>query len=101
MNVLRRATAALVLAPLAALGSISFGYTLVTPACDHSHPWLLHTAIAVCFVAAAGALLAAVQSMRQSVRGFLPFVAAGNAAFFVAVIAAQWIATPFLSPCIS
>jgi hypothetical protein len=92
---------ALVLAPLFALSSISLGYALVTPACEHSRAWLLHLAIFVFLVLAAWTTAAARGALSRARHEILPLVATWTGAFFSAVIAAQWLAVLFIDPCTS
>jgi hypothetical protein len=88
---------ALVLAPLIALASISFGYALVTPACAKGLDWTLHALILGSLVLTASMTALAWTERRE----FLGLVAVGCGAFFSAVIAMQWLAQFFVTPCMS
>jgi hypothetical protein len=90
---------ALLLAPLAALGGTSFGYALVTPACERSATWMLHLLLGGCLAFSLGATLLAWTALAGARREFLPLVAFWSGAFFSVVSAAQWAALAFLSPC--
>jgi len=92
-----RAWPALVLAPLVALVSISFGYALVTPACDKGLAWTLH-ALILGSLALTAAMTALAWTER---REFLGLIAVGCGAFFSFVIAMQWLAQFFVTPCMS
>jgi hypothetical protein len=90
---------ALILAPLFALASISFGYMLATPACRTGHGWLLHASVLFFLalnVATTGLAWTALAAAR---REFLPLVATWVGAFFSLVVAAQWLAVLFIPPC--
>jgi hypothetical protein len=92
---------AIVLAPLFALTSITLGYALVTPACQHDRPWIVHAvllaSLALSLVTTAVAWLAFQAARRE----FLPLVATWSGAFFSLVILAQWIALFFIAPCMN
>ena len=94
-----RSWPALIVAPLAALASIGFGYALVTPACERSQGWLLHAAILLCLVVAAACTGSAWAALHRARRELLPLVATWTGAFFSLVIAMQWAAQLFISPC--
>ena len=86
---------ALILAPLIALGSISLGYALVTPACERGIVWVLHAVILGSFVLAA-AMTALAWTGKDR---FLHLVATWCGAFFSLVIAIQWLAQFVVTPC--
>jgi hypothetical protein len=86
---------ALILAPLIALGSISLGYALVTPACERGLVWLLHAVIL-------GALVFSLATTALAWGGkkeFLGLVATWSGGFFSLVIAIQWLAQFVITPC--
>ena len=90
---------ALILAPLFALASISLGYALVTPACEHSHIWFLHAAILLLLALSIVSTVGAWRSLRAARREFLPLVSTWSGAFFSALILLQWLAVFVLAPC--
>ena len=92
-----RAWPALVLAPLMALASISLGYALVTPACAKGIGWTLHALILGSLVLSLATTLLAWTERRE----FLGLVAVWCGAFFSLVIAMQWVAQLFVTPCMS
>lgn len=86
---------ALILAPLIALGSLSLGYALVTPACERGMLWALHAVML-------GSLLVAVLSTAWAwplKKDFLGLLAIGSGAFFSLLIAVQWLAQFVVTPC--
>ena len=86
---------ALILAPLAALGSISLGYALVTPACERGSLWALHAVIL-------GSLIVSLFTTGLAWRereGFLGTLAVGSGGFFSLLIALQWLAQFVVTPC--
>jgi hypothetical protein len=90
---------ALLIAPLAALASISLGYALVTPACDYARPWMLH-ASTLFFLALTLAMTAlAWTALATARREFLPLVSTWTGAFSSLVIAGQWLAVLLIPPC--
>jgi len=90
-----RAWPALILAPLIALGSISLGYALVTPACERGLMWLLHAVI----LSSLGMALATTALARREKDAFLSLVATWCGAFFSLLIAVQWLAQFVVTPC--
>ena len=92
---------AIVLAPLFALTSITLGYALVTPACQHDRPWIVHAvllaSLALSLVTTAVAWLAFQAARRE----FLPLVATWSGAFFSLVILVLWMAPFFIAPCMN
>jgi len=92
-----RAWPALVLAPLIALASISFGYALVTPACDKGLAWTLHALILGSLVLTASLTALAWTERRE----FLGVIAVGCGTFFSFVIVMQWLTQLFVTPCMS
>lgn len=91
---------ALILAPLFALASITFGYALVPAACGASQ-WMLHAAILVPLALSLAATALALADMKRQHEKFLPLVATWTGAFFSLVIAAQWATQLFVSPCMN
>jgi hypothetical protein len=96
---MNRTWPALILSPLLALASVSFGYALVTPACDRSTTWMLHAAIAVLFLLSLVSTILAWLSLQAARREFLPLVSTWSGAFFTLVIVVQWSALLILTPC--
>jgi len=96
---MKRTWPALVLSPLFALASVSFGYALVTPACERSTSWMLHATIALFFLLSLASTVAAWLSLQGARREFLPLVSTWSGAFFTAVIVVQWTALLILTPC--
>jgi len=96
---MNRTWPALILAPLFALASISLGYALVTPACDHSHLWFLHATILLLLALSIASTIGAWLSLQAARREFLPLVSTWSGAFFSALIVLQWLALFVLSPC--
>jgi len=90
---------ALILAPLFALTSITLGYALVTPACEHSRMWLVHAAILLFLALSVASTIVAWLSLQAARREFLPLVSTWSGAFFSALILLQWLALFILSPC--
>jgi hypothetical protein len=86
---------ALILAPLIALGSISLGYALVTPACERGLVWVLHAVILAALVVSLAATALAWGAKKE----FLGLVATGSGAFFSLLIAIQWLAQFVVTPC--
>ena len=96
---MNRTWPALILSPLFALASVSFGYALVQPACDRSTSWMLHAAIAVLFLLSLASTVLAWLSLQAARREFLPLVSTWSGAFFSALILVQWLALFIVSPC--
>jgi hypothetical protein len=96
---MNRTWPALILAPLFALSSITLGYALVTPACEHSHVWLVHAAILLFLALSVASTVAAWFSLQAARREFLPLISTWSGAFFSAVIVVQWLAVFLLHPC--
>ena len=94
-----RAWPALILAPLFALASISLGYALITPACEHSRIWFLHAAILLLLALSVASTIGAWASLQAARRAFLPLVSTWSGAFFSALILLQWLALFVLTPC--
>jgi hypothetical protein len=90
---------ALILSPLFALASVSFGYALVTPACDRSTTWMLHATILILFLLSLVSTILAWLSLQVARREFLPLVSTWSGAFFTAVILVQWSALFIVMPC--
>jgi hypothetical protein len=97
---MNRTWPALILAPLFALASITLGYALVTPACEHSHVWFVHAAILLLLALSVGSTVGAWLSLQAARRAFLPLVSTWSGAFFSALILLQWLSLFILSPCI-
>jgi hypothetical protein len=89
----------LIVAPIAALSSITFGYALVTPACERSQAWLPHVLILFCLLVSVSVTLMAWSALRAAAREFIPLIATWSGTFFSLVIAAQWAALLVLKPC--
>ena len=96
---LTRIWPALLLAPLFALGALTVGYALATPACERSMAWALHLSFVAFLLLSLGATVLAWRALDAARREFLPLIATGTGAFFSAVIAAQWVAVFMISPC--
>jgi hypothetical protein len=96
---MNRGWPALILAPVFALASISLGYALVTPACEGSNIWLVHTAILLFLALSMASTIGAWLSLQTARREFLPLVSTWSGAFFSALIVVQWLALFILSPC--
>ena len=86
---------ALILSPLFALASIGLGYALVEPACNRGLAWVLNAAILGSLALSAAATAAAWREKDA----FLRQLALGCGAFFSLVIALQWTAQFFVTPC--
>ena len=97
---MNRTWPALILSPLFALASISLGYALVTPACEHSRVWILHAAIVLFLALSVASTIGAWLSLQAARREFLPLVSTWSGGFFSALILLQWVALFVLSPCI-
>jgi len=96
---MKRHWPALILAPLFALTSISLGYALVSPACEHSRIWFVHTAILLLLALSVASTIGAWLSLQAARREFLPLVSTWSGAFFSALILLQWLALFVLTPC--
>ena len=96
---MNRTWPALILAPLFALTSITLGYALVTPACEHSRIWLVHAAILLFLALSVVSTIGAWLSLQAARREFLPLVSTWSGAFFSGLILLQWLALFILSPC--
>ena len=90
-----RAWPALILSPLVALASISLGYALVQPACDRGLVWALHAVI----LGSLALSLAFTVFARSEKREFLNQIGVWSGVFFSFVIAVQWLAQFFVTPC--
>lgn len=90
---------ALILAPLFALASISFGYMLATPACRTGHHWILHASVLFFLALNVATTSLAGSALSGARREFVPLVATWVGAFFSLVVAAQWLAVLFIPPC--
>lgn len=90
----------LVLAPLFALASIAIGYALVPAACSQEKAWLPHLSALLFLALTLGVTAMSWLALRAARREFLPLVSFWSGAFFSLVIAAQWSAQFFLSPCL-
>jgi len=96
-----RSWPALILAPVFALTSITLGYALVTPACEHGHTALLHASTLV-FLGACVALTAVSWRVQRAAPGdFVPLVATGTGALFSLVVLLQWLAQFVVPACTS
>jgi len=96
---MNRTWPALILSPLFALGAVSLGYALVTPACERSTSWMLHSALALFFLLSLASTIGAWLSLQAARREFLPLVSTWSGAFFTVVIVVQWSALLILTPC--
>jgi hypothetical protein len=94
-----RSWPALIVAPMLALFSIGFGYALVTPACEHARPWLLHASTLFFLALCLATTLAAWLVLRTARREMMPLVSMWSGAFFSLVILTQWVSLFVLSPC--
>jgi hypothetical protein len=96
-----RSWPALLLAPVLALTSITLGYALVTPACEHGHTWMLHASTAA-FLAVCIALTAVSWRALRTARGeFVPLIATWTGALFSLVVLLQGLAQFMVPPCTS
>jgi hypothetical protein len=110
--------AGLLIAPLAALGSVSLGHALVTPACAAQAGGLLHLVIAAALAIALACTVSSWRGWRRSRPGeasrpdggdgagvgdrnrFVALAGTLTGGFFSLVIVAQWVAQWLLSPCL-
>jgi hypothetical protein len=102
---------ALIVAPLLALESQSIGFAMVHWACDHQTMAAVHALYAGCVVATVAFAALAWRHGRESVgvagsearrrQRFLSGLATASAALSSLVIAAMWVPTWMLSPCIA
>jgi len=92
-----RAWPALIVSPLIALASIGLGYALVNPVCTKGLTWALHALI----LGSLAVSLATTALAWTERREFLGLMALWCGAFFSLVIAVQWLAQFFVTPCMS
>ena len=106
-----RSWLALIVAPLLALLDQSVSFAAVDWACAHQNAIVVHAAHAVFLVLTVGTAVAAWQLWREpglapageapARRRFVAGIAAAMAALSALTIAAMWIATWMLAPCVA
>ena len=103
---------ALIVAPLLALADLTVSYAAVAWSCAHQAPFAVHAAHALFLIGAAACTLGALVAWRDSGRlaatgespaqvHFLAGVAFASGALSTATIAAMWIPTWIVVPCLS
>jgi hypothetical protein len=88
--------AALLGTPSLALLNLSASYALVTPACAHQQPGVMHGLSLVCIVLSA---LLTLHSARTAGSNFVSLIGALTGTLLTLVIVTQWIPVWMLSPC--